>query len=92
METFERVRQIVGKALRLGDRIHELNSESALLGGLPEFDSVAVVDVITAIEEQMGISIDDDDISGETFETFASLTAFVEEKLRSTSAVGHTKT
>ena len=41
---------------------------------------MAVVEVISALEERLGISIEDDDISGETFESLASLTAFIESK------------
>lgn len=86
MTTFEQVRQIVGDALHLGERTASLEPDSALLGGVPEFDSMAVVDVITALEVQLGIAIDDDDISGETFESLATLTAFVESKRSSAAA------
>ena len=42
---------------------------------------MAVVAVITALEEQLGIFVEDDDITGETFETLANLTAFVQTKM-----------
>ncbi len=80
MATFEEVRQIVGDVLQLGDRTHALQPDSALLGNIPEFDSMAVVSVITALEDQLGIFVEDDDISGETFETLGSLTEFVQSK------------
>lgn len=80
MTTFEQVRQIVGDVLQLGDRAAKLQPESALLGNIPEFDSMAVVSVITALEDQMGILVEDDDINGETFETMGNLAAFVESK------------
>ena len=54
---------------------------SPLLGALPELDSMAVVGIITAMEETFGFSIDDDEISADSFETFGSLIAFVERKL-----------
>lgn len=81
MATFEEVRQIVGDVLQLGDRTQALQPDTALLGNIPEFDSMAVVGVITAIEDQLGIFVEDDDISGETFETLGSLTEFVQSKL-----------
>ncbi len=81
MATFEQVRQIVGDVLQLGDRAASLRPETALLGNIPEFDSMAVVSVITALEEQLGIQVEDDDITGETFETLGNLTAFVQSKL-----------
>lgn len=81
MATFEQVRQIVGDVLQLGDRTDSLQPETALLGNIPEFDSMAVVGVITALEEQLGIVVEDDDITGETFETLGNLTEFVNSKL-----------
>ncbi len=81
MVTFEQVRQIVGDVLQLGERTTTLQPGTALLGNIPEFDSMAVVSVITALEDQLGIIVEDDDISAETFETLANLTAFVQSKL-----------
>lgn len=80
MATFEQVRQIVGDVLQLGDRTMALEPNTALLGNIPEFDSMAVVGVITALEDQLGIYVEDDDITGETFETLGNLTAFVQAK------------
>jgi len=81
MVTFEQVRQIVGDVLQLGERTKTLEPETALLGNIPEFDSMAVVSVITALEDQLDIYVEDDDITGETFETLANLTAFVQTKM-----------
>lgn len=81
MANFEQVRQIVGDVLQLGDRTATLRPDTALLGNIPEFDSMAVVSVITALEDQLGIFVEDDDITGETFETLANLTAFVQTKV-----------
>ena len=80
MTTFEQVRQIVGDVLRLGGRATGLSPESALLGNIPEFDSMAVVGVITALEDRFGIQVEDDDITGETFETLGTLAEFVDSK------------
>jgi acyl carrier protein len=37
--------------------------------------------VVTGLEEQFDIEVDDDDFSAEVFETLGSLTRFVEDKL-----------
>ncbi|HZV67486.1 MAG TPA: acyl carrier protein [Telluria sp.] len=58
-----------------------LNAQSALLGSIPELDSMAVVSIIGALEEQFGIVVDDDEISAATFETLGSLSAFVADKM-----------
>lgn len=52
-----------------------------LLGSVPELDSMAVVSLITAIEDRFSIVVDDDEIDGETFATVGSLSDFVAGKL-----------
>jgi acyl carrier protein len=48
---------------------------------LPEFDSIAVVSIITAIEEQLDCVIEDEEITSEVFETVGSLARFVQSKM-----------
>lgn len=74
------VKQVLIDVLNLGESGQALTAESPLLGSLPELDSMAVVTLIGALEERLGISIDDDDISASTFETLGSLAAFVAGK------------
>lgn len=81
MEHIGEVRDVLVQVLSLGDRKNALNANSALLGSIPELDSMAVVSLITALEEHFGITVDDDEISASTFETLGSLARFVEEKL-----------
>ena len=81
MQHLEEVKNILANVLNLGERKHSLREDTILLGNLPELDSMAVVNVITALEEYYDISIDDDEISANTFETLCSLTHFVEQKL-----------
>ena len=76
----DEVRTILIDTLALGPRGAALQADSPLLGALPELDSMAVISVIGALEEQFGIAIDDDDISAETFATLGSLAAFVRAK------------
>jgi acyl carrier protein len=42
---------------------------------------MAVINLITALEEHYGFSIADDEISAEVFETLGSLAAYVGHKL-----------
>jgi acyl carrier protein len=82
MQYLEQVKNILADVLSLGDDAKAaLNEQSALLGGIPELDSMGVVSIITALEEQFGIAVDDDEISASTFETLGTLSAFVEQKL-----------
>ena len=80
MDTLEEVRQIISDTLGLGERGASLAAESPLLGAIPELDSMAVINLITALEEHYGFSIADDEISADVFETLGSLTAFVAHK------------
>jgi acyl carrier protein len=56
----------------------ELSANTQLIGNLPEFDSMAIVSILMQIEEDFGIEIPDDELSGEVFESVESLTEFVE--------------
>lgn len=77
----EEVKTVVARALQLGNRVQSMNETSALLGAIPELDSIAVVNVITALEEHFDITVADDEIGASAFETLGSLTRFVEGKL-----------
>ncbi|WP_207060985.1 acyl carrier protein [Motiliproteus sp. SC1-56] len=55
--------------------------ETALLGALPEFDSMAVVTLLAAMEETFDVEFSDDEITAEAFETIGSLTEFLQTKL-----------
>jgi acyl carrier protein len=81
MTTADSVKQLLAQTLQLGPRASALNKDSALLGAIPELDSMAVVTILTAMEEYFGITVEDDEISADTFETFGSLVDFVDAKL-----------
>jgi acyl carrier protein len=81
MSTLTEVRDLLARCLQLGPRGLALDAHSPLIGAIPEFDSMAVVNVLTAIEEHFGISVADDEISASTFETLGTLSTFVDEKL-----------
>lgn len=81
MSTIDQVRRQLAQSLQLGARAEAFDESTRLLGSLPELDSMAVVSVITALEEHFGIVVDDDEISADAFETLGSLAAFVDRKL-----------
>jgi acyl carrier protein len=59
-----KVRQVLDSTLALHGRAFEFGRDTPLLGALPELDSMAVAYLITALEEQLGIAIPDDEIDG----------------------------
>lgn len=67
--------------LQLGERARGFSDTTPLLGHVPELDSLAVVNVLTALEERFGITVADDEISADTFETVGTLHSFLLRKL-----------
>lgn len=75
------VRGVLRDVLALSeDRVAAFDADTPLFGALPELDSMAVAGVLTEIEDRLGILIEDDDIDGETLETFGSLVRFAASK------------
>jgi acyl carrier protein len=81
MQNLDEVKDILSDVLSLGERKNFITADSSLLGSIPELDSMAVVNVITALEEHFDFTVNDDEISAKTFETLGSLAYFVEQKL-----------
>jgi len=81
MDVIEDVKSILGETLGIGARAQALAPDSPLLGAIPEFDSMAVLTVLTAIEEHFDVQIEDDDVSAEIFETVGTLAGFVAQKV-----------
>jgi len=77
----QEVLRVVDEVLSLKGRTATFTRDTPLLGAIPELDSMAVVTLITTLEEQFGLVVDDDDIDGSTFATVGSLTDFVSSKL-----------
>jgi acyl carrier protein len=77
----DEVKDILADVLSLGETKNTLKADSALLGSIPELDSMAVVHLITAMEDHFGFTVEDDEISASTFATLGSLSAFVESKM-----------
>ena len=61
------------------DQVSGFAESTALFGALPEFDSMAVANFLTALEERLGVVIEDDDVDAEDFASFGSLLVFVEK-------------
>jgi len=73
------------EVLSLRGRTANFDRSTNLLGAIPELDSMAVVTLITTLEERFAVVIDDDDVDGGTFATVGALVAFVEGKVAARS-------
>ena len=81
MNITQTVVRVIDESLGLKGRSVTFTRDTPLLGAIPELDSMAVVLLITTLEEQFGLVVDDDEIDGSTFATVGSLTDFVSGKL-----------
>lgn len=72
---------MLDEVLGLRGRSATMAGDSRLLGAVPELDSMAVVAVLSALEERFGIVIEDDEVEGGMFETVGSLAEFVAGKV-----------
>jgi acyl carrier protein len=79
--SFEDVKALLGDVLQLGPRAARFAPSTPLLGSVPEFDSMAVVSVLTAAEERFGIQVEDDEVTAQTFETVGNLYDFICSKV-----------
>ena len=81
--TLDGVKSVLVETLGLENRANTITASTQLFGNLPELDSLAVVELVTGIEDRFDIEVDDSEFGGDIFETLGSLAAFVDEKLRS---------
>lgn len=81
MEIKPEILGLLDEILSLNGRAAAFTENTALLGAIPELDSMAVVALITGLEERFGFAVDDDEIDGAAFATVGTLIAFVETKL-----------
>jgi acyl carrier protein len=77
----DQVIALVSELLGIEDRAADFTASTPLFGSLPELDSMAIVELVAALETEFGITIDDHEITGAVFETMGSLAAFVHAKL-----------
>jgi acyl carrier protein len=73
MNIEQEVLKVLDEVLSLGGRSATFTRETHLLGAIPELDSMAVVSLITTLEERLGVTIDDDVIDGATFATVGTV-------------------
>ena len=63
-------------------RVDAFDATTELFGALPEFDSLAVANLLTGIEERLSVVVEDDDVEAEDFMTYGRLLAFATRMVR----------
>ena len=81
MDVVREVTRVLDEVLSLGGRAASFTRQTPLLGAVPQLDSMAVVSLLTTLEERFAISIADDEIDGDTFATVGSLADFVAARI-----------
>ena len=73
MSVFETVLLVLDRELNLQGRALAFTEDTKLRGSLPQLDSMAIVSVITALEEQLSFEFPEDRLDGAIFETVGTL-------------------
>ncbi|MFG6449134.1 acyl carrier protein [Roseateles sp. BYS180W] len=77
MDLFDELRHLLDDVLQLQGRALSFTPDTALLGALPELDSMAVVSLLAALEARYGLNIEVGDLDGSRFATLQALHDFV---------------
>ena len=75
------LKPLLDDALFLNGRTRQWGNQMSLLGNVPELDSMAVMNVVSALEVSFSIFIEDEDINAEVFATLESLANYVSQKV-----------
>lgn len=86
--TADEIKAVLVETLGIEDRAAAITASTALLDSLPELDSMAVLELVEAIEQRFDILVDDEDVTADVFETLHTLTRFV-QTLHQSAALEH---
>lgn len=77
----EQIKHLIVAALGLDVDPAEIPDDEALFGGM-ELDSMATLEIVAAIEEEFGITVEDDELTVELFGSVETLAEYVAGKQR----------
>lgn len=81
MDVQQEVLRALDEVLSLGGRAACFTAATPLLGAIPELDSMAVVSLITTLQERLAVNFRDDDFDGDSFRSVGTLVALVDGRL-----------
>ena len=79
-DTLPGVVEVLTRTLGIEDRAYAITRGTRLFGELPELDSLGVVELAAALEDRFDIVIEDEDFTGEVFESMGTLTDFIDAR------------
>ena len=74
------VKCLIVTALELDVDPAEIPDDETLFGGGMYLDSVATLEILAAIEEEFGITVEDDELTAELFDSVGMLAEYVATK------------
>lgn len=77
----DRVAEAITEVIGTDHSAGTLSADTLLFGSLPELDSLALVELITVLEDRFGFEMDEDDINAEVFESVGSLAEYVRAQI-----------
>jgi acyl carrier protein len=72
-QTIERLRQLIATKLDANIKIEEIEPSTALLESGLKLNSLAIVDLITYVEEEFGVQFGEDDLNMDSFASVQAL-------------------
>ena len=75
-----RIKQIIVVTLGIEVNPEEIPDDEALFEGGMNIDSIATLEIVAAIEEEFGITVEDDELTFELFDSVTSLAAYISDK------------
>ena len=86
MKLTQDVLSLLDEVLNLQGRAQAFTADTPLLGAVAELDSLAVIELLGALQQRFGFQLHDDELDGSLFATVGSLVAFVQDKTRGLQA------
>ena len=80
MDTSSALREILAQAM--GINTSRFGADTALLGAVPELDSMSVMEVVMAMEQRFAVDLADEDLDADVFASFGSLERHLLRHLR----------
>jgi len=75
----DRIKKLICDGLVVGVSFDDLNGNSSLINDL-QLDSIQMIELITKLEGEFSIELEDEDFDFEVFSTIDSLASFVQQK------------
>ncbi|WP_102797784.1 acyl carrier protein [Bowmanella denitrificans] len=79
MEVQQRLAEILGEIL--ARPAQDFQADTLLLGAIAEFDSMALMMLITELELRFDVDLQDADFDAETFSDMANLSEFIQKSI-----------